>query len=50
MRRCLIVVNQTLLSTLPAGVSRWLHQDLHHRTHRWFDLPVTTVVVRRVAA
>ena len=50
MRRYLIVANQTLLPTLPAGVSRWLDQDLPHRVHRWFERPVTTVVARRVAA
>lgn len=42
--------DEIILSTLPAGVSRWLHQDLPHRIHRWFELPVTTVVARRVAA
>jgi GABA permease len=42
--------NEIILSTLPAGVSRWLHQDLPHRIHRWFELPVSTVIAQRVAA
>lgn len=42
--------DEVILSTLPAGVSRWLRQDLPHRIHRWFELPVTTVVARRAAA
>jgi hypothetical protein len=42
--------DEIILSTLPAGASRWLHQDLPHRLHRWFELPVTTVVARKVAA
>ena len=42
--------DEIILSTLPAGVSRWLHQDLPHRIHRWFELPVSTVVARKVAA
>lgn len=32
-----------ILSTLPAGVSRWLNQDLPHRLERTFGLPVTVV-------
>jgi hypothetical protein len=42
--------HEIILSTLPAGASRWLHQDLPHRLHRWFELPVSTVIARRVAA
>jgi hypothetical protein len=42
--------DEIILSTLPAGLSRWLHQDLPHRIHRWFELPVSTVVARRAAA
>jgi hypothetical protein len=33
-----------VLSTLPAGISRWLRQDLVHRVERSFALPVTHVV------
>lgn len=33
-----------VLSTLPAGISRWLGMDLPHRVERTFDLPVTHVV------
>jgi dodecin len=32
-----------VISTLPARVSRWLHQDLTHRAHRRFAVPVTTI-------
>lgn len=34
-----------VLSTLPAGVSKWLNQDLPSRVERSFDLPVTHVIV-----
>ncbi|MPY93688.1 MAG: hypothetical protein GEV08_11690 [Acidimicrobiia bacterium] len=33
-----------VLSTFPAGISRWLHQDLPHRAERTFGLPITHVV------
>lgn len=33
-----------VLSTLPAGVSRWIGMDLPHRVERAFDVPVTHVV------
>lgn len=33
-----------VLSTLPAGISRWVGMDLPHRVERTFDLPVTHVV------
>lgn len=42
--------DEIVLSTLPPGLSRWLHQDLPHRVHRTFELPVSTVVAARVAA
>lgn len=34
-----------VLSTLPAGISKWLNQDLPSRVERSFDLPVTHVIV-----
>ncbi|MGH2686268.1 MAG: hypothetical protein ACRDJP_12450, partial [Actinomycetota bacterium] len=36
--------DEVVLSTLPAGASRWLRQDLPHRVERQFKLPVTHVV------
>ncbi|HEY5881160.1 MAG TPA: hypothetical protein VIU11_19765 [Nakamurella sp.] len=36
-------VDEVIVSTLPAGVSRWLHQDLAHRIRRVTDAPVTVV-------
>jgi hypothetical protein len=36
--------DEIILSTLPAGVSRWLHQDVVHRVERTFAVPVTHVV------
>ena len=35
-----------IISTLPAGVSRWLHRDLPHRAVRTFKLPVEWVEAR----
>ncbi|MBV8160304.1 MAG: hypothetical protein JO265_05220 [Acidimicrobiia bacterium] len=35
-----------VLSTLPAGVSRWLRQDLPRRVERAFRLPLTHVATR----
>ena len=36
-------VDEVIISTLPAGVSRWLHQDLGHRIRRVTAAPVTVV-------
>jgi len=38
--------HEIIVSTLPAGLSRWLHQDLPHRIHRTFELPTSTVTAR----
>jgi GABA permease len=35
-----------VISTLPAGVSRWLHLDLPHRAARQFNLPVEWIESR----
>ncbi|HET9724065.1 MAG TPA: hypothetical protein VFR44_09520 [Actinomycetota bacterium] len=36
--------DEIILSTLPAGVSRWLRMDLPSRVRAAFDLPVSHVV------
>jgi len=38
--------HEIIVSTLPPGLSRWLHQDLPHRIHRAFELPTSTVTAR----
>ena len=35
--------DEIIISTLPSGISRWLHMDLPSRAERRFKLPVTTV-------
>lgn len=46
--------DEIILSTLPAGLSRWLRQDLPNRCRRAFGLPVTHVegdpAITRVSA
>lgn len=39
--------DEIILSTLPPGVSRWLHLDLPHRVEQRFALPVTTIISAR---
>jgi hypothetical protein len=36
--------DEIILSTLPAGPSRWLRQDLPHRLARVTRIPVTHVI------
>jgi GABA permease len=40
--------DEIIVSTLPARLSRWLHQDLPGRLGRKFHLPVTHVAARDV--
>jgi len=40
-------VDEVVLSTLPAGLSRWLRLDLVSRVERAVDVPVTHVVGER---
>jgi hypothetical protein len=41
--------HEIIVSTLPPGISRWLHQDLPHRIQRTFELPTSMVVARAAA-
>ena len=41
---------EIIVSTLPPGILRWLHQDLPRRIRRAFELPTSVVVAKRVAA
>ena len=36
--------DEIIVSTLPPGISKWLHMDLPHRIDRAFDVPVTSLV------
>jgi GABA permease len=40
--------DEIIVSTLPARLSRWLHQDLPGRLGRKFHLPVTHVAAKDV--
>jgi hypothetical protein len=42
-------IDEVIISTLPAGMSRWLKQDLPKRVAREFGLPVTHVVGEAVS-
>jgi len=42
--------DEIILSTLPAGVSRWLRFDLPRRVEQRFGMPVTTVISSRQMA
>lgn len=39
--------DEVIISTMPAGVSRWLRLDLPHRVGRIFDGPVTVIEAHR---
>jgi hypothetical protein len=36
--------DEIIVSTLPPGISRWIHQDLPHRLARRTELPVCHVI------
>jgi hypothetical protein len=39
-------IDEIIVSTLPSGLSRWIHQDLPHRLERRTGLPIAHVVAR----
>jgi hypothetical protein len=43
-------VDEVLVSTLPARLSRWLHQDLPSRVERTFHVPVTHIGSAQVSS
>lgn len=43
------VVDEVILSTLPAGVSRWLQLDIPSRLAREIDLPITVITQEATA-
>jgi hypothetical protein len=38
--------DEIIISTLPAGISRWVHMDLPHRALREFKLPIEWIEAR----
>lgn len=38
--------DEIIVSTLPRGISRWLHQDLPHKIERKFHLPVAVITAQ----
>jgi hypothetical protein len=43
-------VDEIILSTLPAGPSRWLRRDVPRKVERAFSLPVTHVIGEPIEA
>ena len=39
-------IDEVILSTLPAGPSRWLRQDVVHRVQRNYEVPVVHIVAQ----
>jgi hypothetical protein len=39
--------DEIIVSTLPPGVSRWLHLDVPHRLQHRFSVPVTTIIAKK---
>ncbi len=39
--------DEIIVSTLPPGVSRWLHLDIPHRLEHKFSIPVTTITAKK---
>jgi hypothetical protein len=50
LRRTSLRPDGIIVSTLPAGVSRWLHLDVVSRLRREVDLPMAHVEAREVPA
>ena len=50
LRKASVPCDGVIVSTLPSGVSRWLHLDVVSRLRREIELPVTHVESREVAA
>jgi len=45
-----VTVDEIILSTLPAGISRWLGQDVPSRLRGSVQVPVTVVTLPKEAA